>query len=96
MAARWSPWSSMKPLAALPMVPPAPTARLSSFPRPSKNSSFFGSPSSTVTILPPRPAFSSRSLTTTLGGIFSSSFEEHLHSFSGQPHVAQTRPEAVE
>ncbi len=86
----------MKPLAALPTVPPAPTARLSSFPRPSKNSSFFGSPSRTVTILPLRPAFSSRSLTTTFAGTFSSTFEEHLQSSAGQPHVAQTRPPAVE
>ena len=86
----------MKPLAALPAVPPAPTARLSSFPNPSKNSSFFGSPSRTVTILPPRPFFSSRSLTTTFSGTFSSTFEEHWHSSAGQPHVAQTRPPAVE
>jgi len=86
----------MKPLAALPTVPPAPTARLSSFPRPSKNSSFFGSPSRTVTVFPPRPAFSSRSLTTTFAGTLSSGFEEHLHSPAGQPHVAQTRPVAVE
>jgi len=49
-----------------------------------------------VTIFPPRPRFSSRSLTTTFEGIFSSSFEEHLHSLSGQPQVAQTRPTPVE
>jgi hypothetical protein len=32
----------------------------------------------------------------TLGGTFSSIFEEHLQSFAGQPHVAQTEPTAVE
>ncbi len=33
---------------------------------------------------------------TTFEGIFSSSFDAHLHSSAGQPHVAQTRPAAVE
>jgi len=96
MVSRWSPWSSMKPSLAVPTVPPVPSARLSSFPRPSRKSSFLGSPSRTVTVLPPRPLFSIRSLTTTFEGSSSSTLEEHLQSFAGQPHVAQTRPTAVE
>lgn len=79
-----------------PAVPPVPSIFFSSFPKPSKKSEFFGSPSRTVTSLPPRPLFSSLSLTTTFAGTFSSTFEEHLQSSAGQPHVAQTRPEAVE
>ena len=79
-----------------PTVPPVPSSFLSSFAKPSKKSEFLGSPSRTVTIFPPRPFFSSRSLTTTFEGTFSSSFEEHLHSFAGQPQVAQTRPTPVE
>jgi hypothetical protein len=35
-------------------------------------------------------------MTTTLEGTLSSSLEEHLQSFAGQPHVAQTEPTAVE
>lgn len=93
MVVRWSPWSSMK---VSPAVPPVPSSFLSSFPKPSKKSEFLGSPSRTVTAFPPLPFVSSRSLTTTFGGTFSSTFEEHLHSPEGQPHVAQTRPVAVE
>src|SRR5450759_4440163 len=93
IAARWSPWSSMR---VSPTVPPVPSNFFSSFPKPSKKSEFLGSPSKTVTVLPPRPFVSIRSLTTTFGGIFSSTVEEHLQSFAGHPHVAQTEPTAVE
>ncbi len=78
------------------IVPPVPSCFFSSFPKPSKKSEFLGSPSRTVTIFPPRPFFSIRSLTTTFEGTFSSTLEEHLQSFAGQPHVAQTEPTAVE
>ena len=67
-----------------------------SFANPSKKSEFLGSPSKTVTIFPLRPFFSIRSLTTTFEGTSSSTLEEHLQAFAGQPHPAQTEPTAVE
>ena len=79
-----------------PAVPPVPSNFFRSFPKLSKKSEFLGSPSRTVTVLPPRPFFSTRSFTTTFEGTFSSTFEEHLQSFAGQPQVAQTEPMAVE
>ena len=79
-----------------PAVPPVPSNFFSSFSKPSKKSEFLGSPSKTVTVLPPRPFVSMRSLTTAFEGIFSSTLEEHLQSLAGQPQVTQTEPTAVE
>ena len=52
----------------------------------------------TVTILPPRPFFSIRSLAVTRAGTVCSVALAllHLQSFTGHPHVGQTRPTSVE
>jgi hypothetical protein len=86
---RWSPWTSTAPPLA---VPPVPQARLSSEAREARKAALRGRPATTVTVLPPRPFFSSRSTQVIFAGTGSSAPFEQRQSEVGHPHFAQTRP----
>ena len=86
---RWSPWISTLSSAA---VPPVPHARLSSLASAPRKAALRGSPATTVTVLPPRPFFSSRSTQLSFAGSGWSSRDEQWQSSAGQPHFGHTRP----
>src|SRR5690348_18369206 len=78
--------------------PPAPQARLSAWLSSLRNASLRGSPYTTVTVLPPRPCFSIRSLATIRVGIGSDAVRWllHLQSRCGQPQPAHVPDVPVE
>src|SRR6187551_3122412 len=78
-------------------APPVPQARFNSAHNSFNSASLSGRPSTTVTVLPPRPAFSMRSLATSLSGTVCCPLaERHLQLIAGHPHFGQTAPVAVE
>src|SRR5712691_2873374 len=80
------------------MAPPVPQARLRSCATSLRNAALRGRSYTTVTVLPPRPFFSMRSLATMRLGIGSSAVIRllHLQSRAGQPQPGQTLPALVE
>ena len=88
--------ASLSPAVAA--TPPVPHTRFSSCVSSLRNAALRGRPKTSVTVLPPRPFFSMRSLATMRAGTGSSRpiVLLHLQSRSGQPHPEQRRPEAVE
>src|SRR6266480_2399537 len=78
-------------------APPVPQARLSSWLSSFRNAALSGSPYTTVTVLPPRPFFSIRSLATSFDGIEAVfAVVLHLQWFAGQPQSGHVRPTLVE
>src|SRR5262249_8672785 len=82
-------WSPRVSTAPAPPVPPVPQARFSSAASAARNASFLGSSATTVTLLPPRPFFSSRSTQRGFSGTVSSAAFEQWQSSIGQPHFGQ-------
>ena len=76
-------------------VPPVPQAFFSSAASAARNEALRGRFATTVTLLPPRPFFSSRSTQAIFAGTGSSPREEQRQSSAGHPHFGQSRPRPV-
>ena len=94
MRSRKSPCSSMRSSST---VPPVPHARLRSCARSFRNAALRGRSQTTLTVLPPRPAFSIRNFATTRTGTGAlASRVLHVQFSAGHPQPGHMRPDPVE